>query len=488
MLENYDLDFDFDGDDVNDSSTVAVDLDGDGVADTFGLDVGGDGTVDGILSAVDTDGDGYYDSLVYDPLDTGDDSNYTDDPSDYTDDPSDQDDGGVEVDADGDGKIDGLGYDTDSDGELDTFYLDSDGDGVADKALYVNEVDTDGDGVDDSLVYAEDNDNNGTFEHVTIYTDADHDGSYESIMEAYDHDQDGIFDHGMSYLDTDGDHTYDTFIKEMDTDGDGQSDITYTQYDTNEDGYVDKVVQEQLIDTDGDGIADRVIVAIDNNADGQFDVVNSYDYDEYYDIVHYTPVDELPPQEYEYHSNPQFDPDHADSDKVIGDPGRSMEEWEYQGDTGRCAIYSQKFILEELTGEEYDIEELADIAEENGWFTESGGTNGDCMGKLLEYYGIDTNESYNNDFSDLTDALEHGDKVIVSIDADEIWYGDNDDIFTPGQGANHAVEVIGVDYSDPDNPMVILNDSGTPDGCGEMIPMDVFVDAWEDGSCQMITV
>ena len=52
---------------------------------------------------------------------------------------------------------------------------------------------------------------------------------------------------------------------------------------------------------------------------------------------------------------------------------------------------------------------------------------------------------------------------------------------------NHAVQVIGIDYSNPDEPMVILNDSGTPDGCGEMVPLDTFLDAWEDGNCQMIT-
>ena len=74
----------------------------------------------------------------------------------------------------------------------------------------------------------------------------------------------------------------------------------------------------------------------------------------------------------------------------------------------------------------------------------------------------------------------------VSIDADEIWIGDNDSIFAPGEAANHAVEVIGVDYTDPDNPVVILNDSGHPDGCGSMIPLEDFVDAWEDGGCQMV--
>ncbi|MBQ8015501.1 MAG: hypothetical protein IJ264_04865, partial [Clostridia bacterium] len=67
-------------------------------------------------------------------------------------------------------------------------------------------------------------------------------------------------------------------------------------------------------------------------------------------------------------------------------------------------------------------------------------------------------------------------------------YEENSGLYAPDDGADHAVQVIGIDYSDPDNPMVILNDSGHPDGCGEMVPLDDFVDAWEDSGCQMIAV
>ena len=130
---------------------------------------------------------------------------------------------------------------------------------------------------------------------------------------------------------------------------------------------------------------------------------------------------------------------------------------------------------------------MAELAEENGWFYEENGTPFLHMNKMLDYYGIENEMSFNNDEADLREALENGEKVIVSVDADEIWYGETDDVFTPTDGANHAVQVIGIDYSDPDNPMVILNDSGHPDGCGEMVPLDVFMDAWEDGGYQMIT-
>ena len=132
------------------------------------------------------------------------------------------------------------------------------------------------------------------------------------------------------------------------------------------------------------------------------------------------------------------------------------------------------------------MEEMADIAEENGWFTEDGGTLLIDMNKMLDYYGVENEMSFNNDISDIEDCLSGGGKAIVSIDANEIWVGDNDNMFTPGYTPNHAVEVIGIDYSSPDNPMVILNDSGHPDGCGSMIPLDVFVDSWEDSGCHLI--
>ena len=44
---------------------------------------------------------------------------------------------------------------------------------------------------------------------------------------------------------------------------------------------------------------------------------------------------------------------------------------------------------------------------------------------------------------------------------------------------NHAVEVIGIDYSSPE-PMVIINDSGTMDGHAITVPASQFMDAWED--------
>ena len=188
---------------------------------------------------------------------------------------------------------------------------------------------------------------------------------------------------------------------------------------------------------------------------------------------------------------PTYDPN-SGSQGVVGDVGDQMEHWEYQGDTNECAIFSQMFALEELTGKHYDSEELVEVAEENGWF--HNGTTQDDVGNILEFYGMDVDKSTGGTVDDIEAALGDGKQVIVALDSGEVWEQDGSDMETlledftgmPGSDADHAVQVIGIDRSDPDNPMVILNDSGHPGGKGEMVALDVFQGAWEDSGNFMV--
>ena len=45
--------------------------------------------------------------------------------------------------------------------------------------------------------------------------------------------------------------------------------------------------------------------------------------------------------------------------------------------------------------------------------------------------------------------------------------------------------MTGFDVSDPDHPMVIVNDPGSPDGQGAAYPLDRFMDAWENSNFHM---
>lgn len=330
---------------------------------------------------------------------------------------------------------DGLtyGYDTTGDGQVDVLQTAAYDDGVAHLDTF---RDTDGDGIFDSLVSE---------------IDGDGDGYFETLAISEDYDQNGIADYVRIYKDIDADG-------EIEMTAHLHSDETNTNYRVEVD-----------VDYDGDHVSDEHMEDIIPIAGTESSL----------------PFNGMAASYGSADANGNFDPD-TPSDQVAGDPATSMEVWECQGATNRCALFSQKFVIEELTGREIDTEEFVGTAIENGWFSEEGGTTGLNMNKMLEYYGIDHEVVYDSDLSDLEDALRNGDKIIVGIDCEQVWYGKDNDLFSPTTTGNHAVEVIGIDYSDPQNPMVVLNDSGTPDGRGEMVPLDVFEGAWDAGDHQMI--
>ena len=74
--------------------------------------------------------------------------------------------------------------------------------------------------------------------------------------------------------------------------------------------------------------------------------------------------------------------------------------------------------------------------------------------------------------------------ILGGIDSDKVLANVSG---MPEQGANHAVQVIGIDNSDPDNPVVILNDPGHPNGQGVRVAADDFMDAWEDSDNFMVS-
>jgi len=95
---------------------------------------------------------------------------------------------------------------------------------------------------------------------------------------------------------------------------------------------------------------------------------------------------------------------------------------------------------------------------------------------------------------DLINELVHGHRVIVSVDAHELWHNQTmgekmlnwfkDTIGL--QGGNHALIVAGVevDPNHPENSKVILTDPGS----GHLrieYPMEQFKDAWGDSNCFM---
>lgn len=306
----------------------------------------------------------------------------------------------------------------------------------------------------------------------------------------------------LALIDTDGDGKPDLLEGPLDTDGDGLADAYVKIKDYDRDGNADNA--KFYIDVDGDRQYEKVCIGHFND-DGTIHIELYEDTTGFGDASLAASVDCDPNESNDFNDSmyvdsisnagvsfnnsglAQFDPSNNDDVGVIGDPASAMEYWEPQGDTNRCALYSQKFIIEEFTGQKVDIDEFAREAEANGWFSEKQGTAFLNMDKMLDHYNIPHEVQFNRTIDDLEACFNKGGRAIVAIDSNELWYGENHNIFVPDRGANHAVEVIGIDRSDPTNPMVILNDSGNPDGgCGEMVPLEMFNNAWEDGDCQMI--
>lgn len=148
-----------------------------------------------------------------------------------------------------------------------------------------------------------------------------------------------------------------------------------------------------------------------------------------------------------------------------------------------CAVKSQQIILNSF-GIEIPESVLVQEATIKGYYHPGHGTNPENVGLLLEDHGVGTHTKLNATVYDLVAELSQGHKVIVGVDANELWRPSFfNDLF--GEQANHALIVTGIDTSNPNDIRVILTDPGTGD-VARSYPMEQFLDAWHDSSCRLI--
>lgn len=165
------------------------------------------------------------------------------------------------------------------------------------------------------------------------------------------------------------------------------------------------------------------------------------------------------------------------SDCIAGAPEKDLENWHLQTDMNSCAICCQEFIAEQLLGGDFSEEKMIRYAKDHGWYDPETGTTLKDVGNLLEAMGLEVRKELGANINEIVDELEQGHKVIVGVN--NMVLSDARFAYLPGYSANHAVEVIGVDYSDSKNARVILNDSGVPDGQGRTVHLDTFMKAWD---------
>lgn len=173
----------------------------------------------------------------------------------------------------------------------------------------------------------------------------------------------------------------------------------------------------------------------------------------------------------------------------VGDPLGDAQYWQEQTSPTSCAVVTQGMILEKLTGLPMDEQTLMDQAEQAGIYDPENGTRMDDIGKLLEMNGVDTDTVENADMQQMVDALANGDQVIVGLDAKEIWTplhdASTDAPLEQDPPMGHAVWVTGIDQQPDGSFVVLLNDPGAPFGEIEAVPLEDFVNAWEDNGASM---
>lgn len=172
--------------------------------------------------------------------------------------------------------------------------------------------------------------------------------------------------------------------------------------------------------------------------------------------------------------------------QMYGKPEAAARYWHYQiGED--CGLMAVADVVGQVTGREPTQVGI----ELRGVFTRSeahhggiyrfDGTSPEDMVVLLQKYGVQSQLTTGNSMQAMEQDLAAGRKVIAAVNAETIWR------YPPGQGqrtsADHAVVVTGVDTR---ADIVHLNDSGTPNGRNEQIPMTTFTQAWATGNNLLI--
>ena len=159
---------------------------------------------------------------------------------------------------------------------------------------------------------------------------------------------------------------------------------------------------------------------------------------------------------------------------------------------GNSCVWSSEYQVMKDYGFTGSEEDVIRFATEQGWYNPESGTQAMHMGKALEAFGVPCKVYHGASVNDLLAEVMKGKKVLVTLDADELWaesvagkalHGFLDILGL--HGANHALAVVGFDNTDPQNPMIIVTDTGTGQAA-KSYPVKHFVAAWEDGLCKIV--
>ncbi len=155
-----------------------------------------------------------------------------------------------------------------------------------------------------------------------------------------------------------------------------------------------------------------------------------------------------------------------------------------------CSIKVQHIVLEEL-GVHVPEKELMEEAIAEGWYVEGKGMLLEHMGKTLECHGISIERKLNASIHDIMFALNEGSKVIVAVDAGELWFETEEEQETEEaedlqeEIPDHVLLVVGLKSQASQVVKVELKDPGLGK-VNRLFPVDRFIDAWKDSKFYLI--
>lgn len=171
----------------------------------------------------------------------------------------------------------------------------------------------------------------------------------------------------------------------------------------------------------------------------------------------------------------------------VGNPIAAASYWQPQTENS-CAVMAQADIIAAMGGPHLTESQAVQVVSSHGWYHD--GTQPQDVGKLLNLYGIPTHETYDNSLTSLYDALQHGQYVMVGLNANEIWTPVHDPVTGAPQEqpvGGHVVWVTGMDQTPDGHVHIFLNDTGTPTGRIEEVDAADFLNAWHDVGNLMVT-
>lgn len=199
---------------------------------------------------------------------------------------------------------------------------------------------------------------------------------------------------------------------------------------------------------------------------------------------------ELGNNSYEFNNDLSFTGNVEPAPQEIGTPQEdSMFAPGPQERIDSCAIRSQQHILSMFGIDIPEADLVKDaIAHREYSVMNNYGTSLDDVGNILERNGIDTHRYTGATIVHLISELGQGHKIIVGVDANEIVADTPESRMVEMQKdlieevPNHALVVVNVD------PVTFDVDVVDPsDGHMHRVPANIFLDAWKDSDCFMVS-